>query len=277
VGRAAFGFGVARSIEPAHARPRLEELCELATRTLGVHLYPHVALQYRDLSDGLHRGELGLAWMPPIPAIELEDRGSATALALPLRNGSATYHAALVVHESGPQTLAALRGTRAAWVDRDSASGYLVARLHLAASGFDVSSFFSKETFLHSHGAVIDAVAEKRVDVGATFCQLDPRTRRCVHGGWTTADGRPLKPLRVLATAGPIPNDAMVAANVFDEDIRRRLLQWLRAPSDRAKAIFFELLRAEGFRPAQPAHFEPLRKLLEEARETFGPPSTRRF
>jgi phosphonate transport system substrate-binding protein len=277
VGRAAFGFGVARSIEAAHARPRLEELCEIASRALGVHLYPHVALQYRDLSDGLHRGELGLAWMPPIPAIELEDRGSATALALPLRNGSATYHAALVVHEAGPHSINALKGTRAAWVDRDSASGYLVARLHLAASGIDLSGFFAKETFLHSHGAVIDAIADRRVDVGATFCQLDPRTRRPVHGGWTTSDGRPLKAVRVLATAGPIPNDAMVASSALDEATRQRVLQWLRAPDDRAKALFFELLRADGFRPAQSSHFEPLRKLLEEARETFGPPSTRRF
>jgi phosphonate transport system substrate-binding protein len=277
VGRAVFGFGVARSIEAASARPRLEELCDLASRALGVHLYPHVALQYRDLSDGLHRGELGLAWMPPIPAIELEDRGSARALALPLRNGSATYHAALVVHESGPHSLAALKGTRAAWVDRDSAAGYVVARLHLVASGLDMSGFFSKETFLHSHGAVIDAVAEKRADVGATFCQLDARTRKCVHGAWTTADGRPVKPVRVLATAGPIPNDAMLASSALDDEMRKRVLAWLRAPGERAKQLFFELLRAEGFRPAQPSHYEPLRKLLEEARETFGPPSTRRL
>src|SRR5437764_1450153 len=98
-----------------------------------------------------------------------------------------------------------------------------------------------------------------------------------LHGGWTTPDGKPLKPVRLLATSGPIPNDAMVASSALDDDVRRRVLQWLRAPGDRVKALFFELLRAEGFRPALPSHFEPLRKLLEEARETFGPPSTRRF
>src|SRR5206468_2425304 len=103
-----------------------------------------------------------------VPTIELEDEGVASVLAIPARRGMTTYHAAFIVRRGGPKTLVELRGRRAAWVQRDSAAGYLVPRMHLAAQGFDVLRFFSRELFVHAHSGVIDAVVSGDADVGAT-------------------------------------------------------------------------------------------------------------
>src|SRR3990167_1828022 len=71
--RASFGFGLARSLDFHASLSTFTELCELLGREVGTVFYPHHALSYDALGTGLDRGELGLAWMPPIPAIEALD------------------------------------------------------------------------------------------------------------------------------------------------------------------------------------------------------------
>jgi phosphonate transport system substrate-binding protein len=277
--RGAYGFGIARSLDVSASRPRLAEICEIASRATGVVLFPHHALTYRELSESIVRGDLGAAWMPPMSAIELEDRQQATILALPVRRGLISYHAAIIARpgKDATRTLASLKGKRAAWVDRDSAAGYIVPRMHLLASGLDATALFSHETFLHSHEAVIDAVVGGQADVGATFCTLDARTGRISNAGFTTADGRVTRDVDVLATPGPIPNDAIVVSNQLPIEARQALLRWLLALDARGKELFGELVRAEGFRTAQPSHFEALRRLLEQSKSLGqGPPSSRR-
>src|SRR4051794_14105571 len=120
---------MARSHAVSAAQALLKELCEIASNVTGTVFYAHHALSYRELADSLEHGDLGIAWMPPIPAIELEDKGIASPLALPFRRGGSTYHSAFIVRRGGPKTLAELQGRRVAWVDRESAAGYLVPRV----------------------------------------------------------------------------------------------------------------------------------------------------
>ena len=95
---------------------------------------------------------------------------------------------------------------RIAWVDRESSSGYIVPRIHLASLGHDLRGFFARETFHHSHIAVVDAVAMGQVDVGATFYSVDSASDKIVSAGWTDADGKTVRSVKIAAKAGPIPN-----------------------------------------------------------------------
>ncbi len=278
--RGAYGFGIARSLDVSASRTRLSEACEIASRATGVVFFPHHALTYRELAESIVRGDLGAAWVPPMTAIELEDKQQATILALPVRRGLVSYHAAIIARPSkdaGARALAALKGKRAAWVDRESAAGFIVPRMHFIANGLDPSGFFAHESFLHSHEAVIDAVLGGQADVGATFCVLDPKSGRITSAGFTSADGKVVRDVDVLATPGPIPNDAIVVSNQLPIEARQALLKWLLALDPRAKELFSELVRADGFRPAMPSHFEALRRLLEQSKALgHGPPSSRR-
>ncbi len=95
--------------------------------------------------------------------------------------------------------------------------------MHLASTGIDLKGFFSEESFVKSHIAVVEAVALGRADVGATFCSLDPATRRVLSAVWTAPDGRPLFTIETIATAGPIPNDAIVASSKLPLPVRASL------------------------------------------------------
>lgn len=277
VSRTSFGFGIVRSFDSATARARLNEACEQLSRVLGVVIFPHQALSYRDLSDGLDRGTLGFAWLPPMLAIELEDKRLIEPVALPVRRGTTSYHAAIIARRGVAKTLDDLRGKRVAWVDKSSAAGYVVPRMHLVGAGFDVRDLFAAEMFLTSHDAVIEAVLSGRADVGATFCTMDPRSQRVLQAGWTAPDGTGPKPVDVVATAGPIPNDAVFAHVSVDVDLRSKLLSILMSPDNKLREALDAMVRAEAFRPATSAHYEPLRRMIATATARGeAPPSSRR-
>ena len=224
---------------PSHAvgaaQTRLKELCAIVSEATGESFVPRHAPSYRELAQGIRLGDVGVAWMPPIPAIELDEEGAATPLALPWRNESTSYYSALVTREGRAKGVMELQGMRVAWVDRESAAGYLVPRMHLASLGIDLRTFFAQETFARSHLGVVNAVVSGAADVGATFCTLDPVTRRVTSGGWTAADGSKIRNVDLVVTLGPIPNDAIVASARLPAAVRASLTRWLLSPDERSQ------------------------------------------
>lgn len=273
-----WGFGIVRSIDWSEGKASFEDLCELASAAAGITFDPVVTGSYDELAAAIRDKEVGLAWLPPVPTIDLQARGLASVLAIPARRGATSYHAAFIVRRGGPKTLAELRGRRAAWVQRDSAAGYLVPRMHLAAQGFDVLRFFSRELFTHSHSGVVDAVCSGDVDVGATFCNVDVATGRVVRSMWQDDNGTSIRPIEALATMGPIPNDALVASSEVPAAARSALTRWLLTLDGRAKEIFDALLGSGDFRVPAPNHYEVLRHALRAAHARGHdkvPPSSR--
>lgn len=273
-----WGFGIVRANDWSDGKTPFAELCSLASAAAGLRFEPVYTSSYDELAAAIREGEVGLAWLPPVPTIELENRGVASVLAIPARRGATTYHAAFITRRGGPKTLAELRGRRAAWVQRDSAAGYLVPRMHLAAQGFDVLRFFSRELFVHSHSGVVDAVVNGDVDVGATFCNVDVPTGRVVRSSWQDESGASLRPVEAIATMGPIPNDAVVASSKVPAAARSSLTRWLLTLDGRSKEIFEKLLGSGDFRVPAPNHYEMLRHALRAAHARGHdalPPSSR--
>jgi phosphonate transport system substrate-binding protein len=244
----------------------LKELCEIVSNATGATFTPHHAASYRDLARDVRSGAVGLAWMPPIPAIVLEEDGAGTPLALSWRQESASYYSALVTRDGRAKTIADLRGMRVAWVDKESAAGYLVPRMHIASLGHDARTFFTQETFARSHLAVMDAVVSGAADVGATFCTLEPGSKKVVTAGWTAADGSKIRDVDPVVTVGPIPNDVIVASTQVPASVRSSLTRWLLAPDARSRDLIGELFQVRSFRMASKAHFDELRHLLRAAR-----------
>ena len=255
-----FGFGIARFIGSTF----LDELAMLASETAGVRLQRFPAPSYRALADAMISGEVGVAWLPPILALEIESGGHGTVAAIPLRHGVPTYRAAIITRPGGPKTIAELAGARMAWVDAESAAGYVVPRLHLVASGFDLHAF-AHEEFLRSHLEVVTAVARGRFDAGATFSNHDPRTQAVTTAGWTDVDGRAIRDVGILATVGPIPNDALVISSLIPIPARLALTRWVLDPPPRVRRLFSVVLASERLRAPEPEHFQMLRELLRHS------------
>jgi phosphonate transport system substrate-binding protein len=271
VGRASLPAMTERDADPASeiafaivsgspaAEARLAELCaELAgalTRPVTARVLPSSAA----LKAELEAGRAQILWAPPLVAIDLEDAGLASIALCCTRGGRADYHAAIFTRHASPfETLADLKGSHAAWVDPQSAAGYLVPRARIAADGLDPAALFGRESFLGTHARVACAVLDGEADAGATYLSLDPATGRPLSAGWLEA-GAAINGAFILATAGPIPADAIVLSNRLPAAEKAAIVEQIKLlPSSLPEAIGL-LLRADGFAAPEASHFEALR------------------
>lgn len=268
-----WGFGVVATSGSPEARQRLRELCVSASERAGVRLVPFIARTSSEIVQAIEDQEVGLAWLPPLAAIDAEERGLASPLVIPFRAQKTRYHAALIVRRGGPRTLAELQGRRVAWVAKDSAAGYLVPRMFLAAHGIELEGFFGREAFHESHEKVVDAVVAGDADVGATFCG-EVSGNEPLRAPWLDAQGRATRNIETLATMGPIPNDAIVGSSALPPFARTAILRWLLSLDEAERARFVPILGTDAFRVPAPDHFTSLAHTVRAARARGLPVTT---
>jgi phosphate/phosphite/phosphonate ABC transporter binding protein len=237
---------------------RLQAFCKALSGVLGVEVEPHAAADYPSLLDAMNLGRVDVAWLPPVLALRAASAGRALPIALPMRGGVSSFHSALFARAGTPlRRPADLHGVRAAWVDRNSASGYLVIRASLRAQGVEPTEAFATESFLGSHERVVQAVLSGEADVGATFMHHTEGS-----GVWRAGWGE--ENVHVLARVGPIPAD-VVAAGIHMPVARIRQVQsaLTEAGNPELAEAARALLEADSFVKAESAHLSPLEALLD--------------
>jgi phosphonate transport system substrate-binding protein len=266
--------GIALTTDPERSRSLLEDFCRCLEQAAGVRVTAHGMWHYHHLLEALSAGQLDLVWLPPILALRATSRAGCIPIAIPIRHGVSTYSSALFTRPgSAYRTIADLRGARAAWVDRQSAAGYLIIRALLRSKGVDLAQAFTHEKFLGTHDAVAGAVLDGEVDVGATFVYLDedlPGGARFPRSaGWGSAE------VHIICHAGSIPSDMLAVKNTLPEPtvqlIQRALIE-LRDP-ELARAAR-NLLGAEGFVAPDERHLERLLHILDHLEDDDGPAHT---
>jgi phosphate/phosphite/phosphonate ABC transporter binding protein len=240
------------------SRGQLDEFCAALGAATGMAVEAVGVWYYHRLLEAMDVGHVDVAWLPPILAATAMIRGLAVPFALPVRGGVTSYSTALFTRDDSPlRDLRDLVGVRAAWVDRQSASGYLLIRAHLRALGVDLDRAVAADRFTGSHDEVAQAVLEGSAEVGASFVHLDPNDDRPLRAAW--GDAR----VRVLAHAGPIPADVIARSRRLDDRAQRRIEHALVGGlSPRLRDASRVLLGAEGFALPRPGHLDAVAALL---------------
>jgi phosphate/phosphite/phosphonate ABC transporter binding protein len=210
-------------VSPAGTESALAELLATASERLGSPIVSERLPSYEALAACVKGGRYDLAWLPPIVLVDAGD--SVVALGSVVRDGNASYEAALVVRaDSKIRSLEGLRNVRAGWVDRWSASGYVLPCVHLALQGFDTEKLFTEQTFYGSHAAAIEALTSGACDVTATYARADLRGE-IATGSWTEMGKANV---RVLQTFGAIPPDVLGLRADRAEALRISMIDALR-------------------------------------------------
>ncbi|MCA9631896.1 MAG: PhnD/SsuA/transferrin family substrate-binding protein [Myxococcales bacterium] len=210
--------------------------------------------------------ELDVAWAPPLVALELQQRQLAEPWLVVQRGFSAGYHSALFVRaDSTLHEVADLRSTRVAWVNRDSASGFVAPRWRLRGLGYDPEALFSEERYLGNHLKVAEAVLAGDVDVGATHIAVDPNTGQLRSAPWLEV-GADARDVRVIVLIGPIPGDVIVGASRLPVATRQRFTAALLALPLAARPYAEAVFQAHRFDPAPRGHLDLLRGLARDGR-----------
>lgn len=245
----------------------LETICNELSAKTSIAIKPLVVRSYDKLLSGMRDGEVHIAWAPPLVAIDLERAEVAKIQLCSRRAGKADYSSALFVKADGPiKELADLKGTRAAWVAKESSAGYVVPRLKLIAEGLDPETMFSEQTMRRTHEAVVRVVMNGEADVGATFASFtNGKPENPVSAGWLDA-GYDNDAIRILAVAGPIPSDVIAFATTMEP----KQADAIREAMQNLGETIRKLLNADAFDRPERTHFDELRRLVDAA---HGPPS----
>lgn len=236
------------------------EFASFLSASAEVEIAVSEAPSYERLATMLNDGKAQLAWLAPIPYIALSAAGAVTPLVYHERARKHYCSAVIVPADSHVKRLADLRGARAAWVDRHSAAGFVVPRIELKRAGVDPRTELAEETFAGSHEAVAAAVAESRVDFGATFAHRDESG--VATGPWKEGT-------RVVTTFGKIPSDSIACRNDVDMALRVRITRALRAMNadDTGRRIVRELFDVERFRLLDAEDYDALQAIARDARD----------
>jgi len=248
-------------------RARLFAFCAALGRAIGAPAEPRDFDDYPSLLDAMGAGGLDLAWLPPIVAMRAAAGGRALPIALPVRRGVASFHSALFAPVgSAIQRPPDLAGARVAWVDRQSASGYLLIRAALRAQGVELEHAFAEEHFFGSHEAVVRAVLEGTADVGATYLHHDSAGSGIWRAGWGDAN------VHIVARVGPIPSD-VIAAGIHVPVSQMRAVQRALTEGVQGELVSAAnvLMEADKFVPSESGHLKPLEDLLDFLEDAARP------
>lgn len=128
--------------------------------------------------------------------------------------GDTGYYSALLVKADSPyRTVEDLKGKTLGYTDFNSTSGYLFPRSVLRDQGIDPDTFFGKSSFAGGHTQAVMALENGQFD--ATIIQAgggDPENGFTTGAHYTMARRGlvDLDDFRIIWTAGPIPNSAIV-------------------------------------------------------------------
>lgn len=169
-----------------------------------------LASDYSGIMTKLSNGEIDIAWLGTLTYAENKDKVPMKLLVKPVRFGSKSYRGIIITRtDSGIKSLQDLKGKKFAWVERESASGYIFPKALLLEAGINPDQDFKESTFLQKHDAVVLNVLLGKYDAGA--CYDDARN--------TLSDKEKINELTILATTNEIPNEPIVCRPDLPEDL----------------------------------------------------------
>jgi phosphate/phosphite/phosphonate ABC transporter binding protein len=239
----------------------MAEFARCLGRLASVDLTAKAFDTYDELTQAMFRGEIDLEWLPPIPFLALADRRSIAVLASVRKS---PYRSAIVVAADSPlRSPNSLVGARAAWVDRHSASGFVLPRIKLARAGIDPGVAFASERFYGSHEAVVQAVVSGEADFGATWAQATPP--RNITGPWTRTAFE--TGVRVLSVSGSIPPDVIAARADLAPTARKAIVASLKTIYDEKQSRWLvrDVFGTEAFYRPDLEVYGPLQESVAEA------------
>ncbi|MEN9799241.1 MAG: hypothetical protein RL653_2937 [Pseudomonadota bacterium] len=255
--RGAFRFALPPSLGTEAARGRAVQLQAALEKHMARPVEVAVMPSYSELAREVLGGSSDAAWGPPYVCARLEAMG-VRAVARGIRRGSASYRAAIVARADAGISLYGLAGRTAAWVDKESAGGYLLALSLLRAKGLDPSRLFFSQAFAGSYRAALEQVLARRADVTSLF-------------GGTADDGALVlgaeevlpgsgKELSVLAWSDEIPNDGVLVAPEADPEAAFALEQSLLTMEleDDGPQLLQDVFSVDRFESAPPLGYRAL-------------------
>ena len=254
-------FGIIPAEASLDPRERFEPLIDHLEKKLGLKIKPYFGPDYLAVIVGMASQKLDFAYMGPLAYVRAAERGGAVAFAREntIKTGLGCHSIIVSRADSGIKTLGDAKGKSFAFVDPESASGYLLPWLYLVRDlKIKPEAYFKTLSFGGSHEANIESVIEGKVQVAATN---DREIDVAIRDG----EIKNIKALNILWTSQTIPTFPLAYRKDLPQSLQKALREAVLSFNDK-KAL--TRIGLKSFAPATDDEYDPIRK-LEQAKKSL--------
>jgi len=255
-------FGIIATDSASVQRERWEPFFRDMEKKTGLTIKSFYAPDYAGVIEAMRFNKVQVAWMGNKAAMEAVDRSNAEIFAQVMyADGTFGYHGLIITHKDSPyQTLEDVlknsKNVNFSIGDPNSTSGFLIPTFYVfAKNNLDHRTMF-KTVRNASHGANIQAVLAKQIDV-ATNNTED-------MGKLESAKPDLFSQLRVIWKSPLIPSDPFVWRKDLDPAVKTKIKDFVLnyAKNDPAeKAVLKNIYNYGGFRESNNDQLIPIRQL----------------
>ena len=224
------------------------------SRTFGVEVRLFTATDYAGIIEAQRARRVEMAFHGPASyarAYEVTNGNVEPIVVETDINGVAAYRSVIIVRSDSPaQKIEDLRGKTLAFVDPNSASGFVAPNYFLSKAGTPANTFFARTGFAGSHDNVALAIVNGQYDAGFVWYRsaTDSVFQRMWDKNLIAKDS-----VRVVWTSPDIPESPWVVRKdlpqAMRDDLRKAMLEFVTADPEGFKQITAN--NSKGFLPAQ--------------------------
>ena len=255
-------FGIIATDSATAQRDRWEPFFRDMEKATGLTVKSFYAPDYAGVIEAMRFNKIQVAWYGNKAAMEAVDRASGEVFAqVGYADGTWGYHALLITHKDSPyKTLDDVikngKNINFGIGDPNSTSGFLVPSYYIFAQRKIEARDTFKTVRNASHGANIQAILAK---------QLDVATNNTEDMGRLEATKPELaKEIRVVWKSPLIPSDPFVWRTDLDKDTKEKIRKFVLnyAKTNQAeKDVLKNIYNYAGFRASTNAQLNPIRQL----------------
>jgi phosphonate transport system substrate-binding protein len=255
-------FGVIATDSASTQRERWEPFFRDMEKKTGITVKSFYAPDYAGVIEAMRFNKVQVAWYGNKSAMEAVDRANGEVFAqVMFADGTFGYQSVLITHKDSPyRTLADVLGSSKAITfgigDPNSTSGFLVPSFYVFAKNKVDHRTAFKSVRSASHGANIQAVLAKQVDVATNNTEEIEKLK--------ASKPELASQIRVIWESPLIPSDPFVWRKDLDPSVKARLKSFVLgyAKTDpQEKAILKNIYNYGGFRDSSNDQLIPIRQL----------------
>lgn len=201
---------------------RYEPIGRYIQQQTGVRIRFTILSRYGNIIDSFRTEKLdGAFWGSFTGALAIQKLGIEPIVRPLWLDGTSTYHAYLFARkESGITSTRDMKGKTIVFVERATLAGYVFPMAYLREHGIiDLNTFFKEHYFAGSHDAAIEAVLDKKADVGCA--------KNTIFALLSERDPRIKERIQILAESPKVPSNGLGIRSDLDPGAKRALAETL--------------------------------------------------
>lgn len=203
---------------------RFKPLAEYLSKQIGVKVEVTILSRYGNIIDSFVTQKMDGAFFGSFTGALAIEKLGVIPLARPINlNGESTYRGLIYTRkDSGIKTVADFEGKKFAFVEKATTAGYLFPLAYFRKNGVsDPARFLGEAFFAGSHDASLDAVLNKKADVGAS--------KNTVFNWVRSTNPRIDQEIVILAESFDVPSNGLCVRSDLDPLIQKKLKDALLA------------------------------------------------